>query len=377
MRDLPVTDSVKIPRASLFVCHCFRFIGIILTVVLISRPLISAGDQQQQDQLSNQNTNDLLRPPQQPYEMQNFQEPQGIPQHQQPQQFQQQNPAFGQLNNMLISMLQQSAQAQQGNGQNPFQNAEAILAHILAAANSAGVAGVQFPQGQQQQMGFNANQPPDAQTLQQQLMMNLQQQQQHQGAVGNADNSFQGGQQQKNVVPPQKQQLPLMGQPFNQGVYNNFGAMGSFVSPVDGNAEQPAFQNQDYNAATNGAQGGFGSLGIQFEEQQQQQQQVRLPKNRKGTKDPTPLSSMLDEEQAAEQRSRAKAQPKKHPRAKTFPDKLMQGMMENPNEDIVAWLPDGRSFVVVDPDRFCTEIVGKVMKECKYPSFVRKLHRYV
>jgi hypothetical protein len=63
-------------------------------------------------------------------------------------------------------------------------------------------------------------------------------------------------------------------------------------------------------------------------------------------------------------------------KAKTFPVKLMQGLIENPNEEAVAWLPDGKSFVIVNADLFCELILKKTFKECKYASFVRKLHRW-
>jgi hypothetical protein len=39
-------------------------------------------------------------------------------------------------------------------------------------------------------------------------------------------------------------------------------------------------------------------------------------------------------------------------------------------------LPDGKSFVVVNPDLFSSELLGKTFKEAKYASFVRKLHRW-
>jgi hypothetical protein len=63
-------------------------------------------------------------------------------------------------------------------------------------------------------------------------------------------------------------------------------------------------------------------------------------------------------------------------RSKSFPVKLMTTLMEHPHEDAVAWLPDGKSFVVVHPDAFCDVVLKKTFKECKYASFVRKLHRW-
>lgn len=66
----------------------------------------------------------------------------------------------------------------------------------------------------------------------------------------------------------------------------------------------------------------------------------------------------------------------KRKRKQTFPEKLMQAMIEYGNEETVAWLPDGKSFVVVSPDKFCDEVLQKAFKEAKYASFVRKLHRW-
>jgi HSF-type DNA-binding len=66
----------------------------------------------------------------------------------------------------------------------------------------------------------------------------------------------------------------------------------------------------------------------------------------------------------------------KKKRAKSFPEKLMQAMMEHENERAVAWLPDGKSFVIVSPDLFVNEVLSSSFKEAKYASFVRKLHRW-
>lgn len=71
-----------------------------------------------------------------------------------------------------------------------------------------------------------------------------------------------------------------------------------------------------------------------------------------------------------------KPEPKSRRKAKTFPVKLMQALIENPDEEAVAWLPDGKSFVIVQPDLFVDIVLKKTFKECKYASFVRKLHRW-
>jgi hypothetical protein len=71
-----------------------------------------------------------------------------------------------------------------------------------------------------------------------------------------------------------------------------------------------------------------------------------------------------------------KMQDMKKKRAKSFPEKLLEAMMEHSDEEAVAWLPDGKSFVVVNPDLFCNDILNQVFKESKYASFVRKLHRW-
>lgn len=71
-----------------------------------------------------------------------------------------------------------------------------------------------------------------------------------------------------------------------------------------------------------------------------------------------------------------KPEPKSRRKAKSFPVKLMTSLVENSNEQAVAWLPDGKSFVIVNPDLFVDTILKKTFKECKYASFVRKLHRW-
>jgi hypothetical protein len=67
--------------------------------------------------------------------------------------------------------------------------------------------------------------------------------------------------------------------------------------------------------------------------------------------------------------------PKKK-KAKSFPEKLMDALIDYADEDAIAWLPDGKSFVIVNPDLFCSKILSQAFKEAKYASFVRKLHRW-
>jgi hypothetical protein len=64
-------------------------------------------------------------------------------------------------------------------------------------------------------------------------------------------------------------------------------------------------------------------------------------------------------------------------RTKSFPEKLLSSIMEHASdESAVAWLSDGKSFVVVNTDSFVQQILNPAFKECKYSSFVRKLHRW-
>jgi len=56
--------------------------------------------------------------------------------------------------------------------------------------------------------------------------------------------------------------------------------------------------------------------------------------------------------------------------------KLMEAMMTYGRDDIVAWLPDGKSFVIVKPGEFVEQVLNPVFKRAKYESFVRKLHRW-
>eukprot|EP00536_Pseudo-nitzschia_multiseries_P000405 jgi/Psemu1/300031/fgenesh1_kg.5_\ len=71
-----------------------------------------------------------------------------------------------------------------------------------------------------------------------------------------------------------------------------------------------------------------------------------------------------------------KTDKKREPRP--FPKQLWEAMMDEgaSNDKAFEWLPDGKSFVVVDPDLFCNRILDRKFKQSKYGSFVRKLHRW-
>jgi len=315
--------------------------------------------------------------------------------------------------NVLMNAFQQTANP----GQNPLQGAESLLASVLAAANSnaqnqSGVQGGQpqpapaggpasgpFPglQGFDQFQGLNATGFPQGlqpsinglQGLQQQLMSLQQQfgggvsQQQTQQNVHGQD---QGGQQQMQFA--QQQQFPWMGQigqGFNPAVFNpaalSLGGLGG--------ADPNAFQGQDAFAGQNGM-ANLGMAGVNqgtFPFQQQQFQQQVPQQQSNGSKQSGRGASLSgggkngNDEPAsgrgANGKSGKKAALDKKKRAKSFPEKLMQGIMDYADEEAVAWLPDGKSFVIVNPDLFCDEVLNKIFKESKYASFVRKLHRYV
>ena len=63
-------------------------------------------------------------------------------------------------------------------------------------------------------------------------------------------------------------------------------------------------------------------------------------------------------------------------RSKSFPLKLWDAMRNHANDEAFEWLPDGKSFIIINPDIFCSEILDNCFKSSKYGSFIRKLHRY-
>jgi hypothetical protein len=49
---------------------------------------------------------------------------------------------------------------------------------------------------------------------------------------------------------------------------------------------------------------------------------------------------------------------------------------QNKEECCVAWLPDGKSFIIRNPDEFTRQLVPKYFKATKFSSFTRKLYRW-
>ena len=54
----------------------------------------------------------------------------------------------------------------------------------------------------------------------------------------------------------------------------------------------------------------------------------------------------------------------------------MKVLSQKEYTDIITWLPDGKSFTIIRPKSFVTEILPGFFKSSKYSSFTRKLHRW-
>jgi len=71
---------------------------------------------------------------------------------------------------------------------------------------------------------------------------------------------------------------------------------------------------------------------------------------------------------------------KKPDAALTFPEKLMNLMKEADKHDsknfCIAWLPDGKTFIIRDPEEFTRKVLLKFFKATKFSSFTRKLYRW-
>ena len=98
----------------------------------------------------------------------------------------------------------------------------------------------------------------------------------------------------------------------------------------------------------------------------------------KGTHNDTRLLSFENVQQHGSNEAANKKRRQRAPKTKkSFPKQLWDAMAGHSNrEDAFEWLPDGNSFVIVNWDIFCNDILDKTLKASKYGSFVRKLHRW-
>ena len=63
-------------------------------------------------------------------------------------------------------------------------------------------------------------------------------------------------------------------------------------------------------------------------------------------------------------------------RAIPFPLKLMQVLSDDEYSHIISWMPSGKSFVILRPKAFVTEVLPSNFKSAQYTSFTRKLARW-
>jgi len=64
-------------------------------------------------------------------------------------------------------------------------------------------------------------------------------------------------------------------------------------------------------------------------------------------------------------------------RAKIFPQRLMEILLEERNHDAITWLPHGRAFIIRNRKAFAEKVMPKCFpRKSKYSSFTRKLNRW-
>jgi len=62
--------------------------------------------------------------------------------------------------------------------------------------------------------------------------------------------------------------------------------------------------------------------------------------------------------------------------AKIFPQRLMEVLSKESNNDCINWLPHGRAFIIVNRLKFANKVLPKYFKKTKWTSFTRKLNRW-
>ncbi|CAB9503513.1 HSF-type DNA-binding [Seminavis robusta] len=64
-------------------------------------------------------------------------------------------------------------------------------------------------------------------------------------------------------------------------------------------------------------------------------------------------------------------------RAKIFPQRLMELLSDERNNDCISWLPHGRAFIIRNRKLFAEKVMPKFFpRKSKYSSFTRKLNRW-
>lgn len=100
--------------------------------------------------------------------------------------------------------------------------------------------------------------------------------------------------------------------------------------------------------------------------------------------DASSWSSLVEDRHAVsddDERAR-KPSRKKSVQREIFPQRLMAILEDSSLSDICSWLPHGRSFVIIRPDLFTTQVLPKYLPpvdargSTKYSSFTRKLNRW-
>jgi len=59
-----------------------------------------------------------------------------------------------------------------------------------------------------------------------------------------------------------------------------------------------------------------------------------------------------------------------------FPQRLIKLLDDPSNHDAIIWLPNGKSFLIIDRQKFSTKVLPKYFRKTKYTSFTRKLNRW-
>jgi HSF-type DNA-binding len=60
-----------------------------------------------------------------------------------------------------------------------------------------------------------------------------------------------------------------------------------------------------------------------------------------------------------------------------FPQKLMEILEDQMNQEAISWLPDGQAFVIRDREHFEHTVMPQYFsRKAKYSSFTRKLNRW-